>query len=208
METIFVHVDVETTGSDPLTGSLLSIACVAVLESAPDEVISHLYRRCKLSKPFSYDSETLSWWVDQDVRVHHEAFVPGADRLAPLRLFQDLEAWLHTIVGVGALLSGQECVVVPVADPGAFDRKWFDFALLGRRLPYVSHRTLCLRSMQYGIDRMGFNESRSERTTYTEPEFPHHPLSDALSQASFLATILVGQPLKGTPTITFLGEQE
>jgi DNA polymerase III epsilon subunit-like protein len=189
--TYLLHIDVETTGFDPAVASLLSLAAVLVDQAQPEKVIGHWYRRLTYQLKHS-DEDTLAWWAQQAPDVRKEAF--GLTNVSTKDLLFHHDARRAFTAWLASFELGEP--VVPTADPAAFDRKWLDWMLGSRPVDLIHYRSLCLRSWAFGRDGGDFNQQRSDRA-YPRPEYPHHPLSDALSQAEFYA----GKPLVNAPAI-------
>jgi hypothetical protein len=76
------------------------------------------------------------------------------------------------------------------ANPIAFDKMWMDyqFSDWSRENPY-HYRSLCLRSMRYGLQYGENPEFGSSREDH-EPVIPHHALHDARAEAQDLKQLM------------------
>jgi hypothetical protein len=192
--TTFFSVDVETSGLTPGTGALLTVGIQPVSWSAPGDgplaygasfMPTSLYVR--IDRSFELGSwkpgnPTFDWWADQSDEARGEAFA-------------DTSLVRHPAETAAAMISefvrsteGTPDQRVFVANPVAFDKMWlvslFDEAEVEDPFHY---RSLCLRSMKFGLrPRSKWGSDRENH----EPVIPHHALHDAVAQAHDLLDML------------------
>lgn len=207
----FFSVDVETTGTSPLTDHVLTVGvvCVSIPEwtTADGEHTVHwdkafqaasYYQRIKRTDvldrwwPTLTDPKsTLSWWLKQNDEAQREAFRDQTlQRVSPFVAMYELSEWLNE-------WEPDFSKRVFVANPVSFDWPFMDALLLeaidddenkGLIPPVLfPHRTLCLRSMGFG--QAADKEWKAARD-FHEPAVPHHALSDAKAQADDLIRLL------------------
>jgi hypothetical protein len=184
----FFSFDVETTATVVEAGELLTVGCVPVVRAADGWVKfpQHFYMR--LDTPTRVTVErfsSLAWWREQSDEVRAEAY-------------QDRDLLRFDRATTAKALAEWMAFVEPVwerriftANPVSFDKPWIDklYYWADRDLPY-HHRSLCLRSMKFGIDpTVGYG---SDRTTH-QSLLPHHALADADAQAQDLIDMLNGR---------------
>lgn len=188
--TTFFSVDVETSGLTPATGYLLTVGIKPVVwdgvrwELADGSLYVRINRTADLAtcKHWSAGRGTYDWWSLQADDVRDEAFAdPSLVRHAPLIAARMIAEYVTEIE------SHDESRVF-VANPVAFDKMWltelFDETEVDDPFHY---RSLCLRSMKYGL--RAHSPWGSDRETHT-PKMPHHALSDAVAQAHDLVDML------------------
>lgn len=183
MDTYF-SVDVETTHNGiPARGVLLTFGAWPILwQPGADPVIGEpFYARVDRSAWLGlfgwYDnratSDTYHWWADQDPAVVDEAWRDRSlFRLSPNDAAQEFVNW------VKAHAQGEAYFV---ANPVSFDKPWIDDFLDSSGLETPFHyRSVCLRSMRFGLDvAKGFGGARDRNKSIV----PHHALHDAYAQA-------------------------
>ena len=185
----FFSFDVETTATVVEAGELLTVGCVPVVhddEAGWTKFPQHFYMR--LDVPTRVTAErfsSLAWWREQSDEVRAEAY-------------QDRDLLRFDRPTVAKALAEWMAFVEPVwerriftANPVSFDKPWIDklYYWADMDLPY-HHRSLCLRSMKFGIDpTVGYG---SDRTTH-QSLLPHHALADADAQAQDLIDMLNGR---------------
>jgi len=173
--TTFFSVDVETTSAKgPYSGQLLSVGIVPVRDR---EILQGSFY-WGLSYTGLGDPDTMKWWGEQDKEVKDAAFG-----------FNNTDESLATAIYWWTL--GIEPVAenrIFVANPVAFDKKWIDdlFEKTRQENPF-HYRSLCLRSMSFGLHRgQEWGKDRTENIS----EVPHHALHDAKAQAIDLISLL------------------
>lgn len=197
---MFFSVDVETSNLTPWSpdGELLTVGAVAVRYDprfgADSTVIEgEFYVRIDQEgtldswwyedELFAEDapSDTAKWWSEQNTAAQDEAWRDlGLVRHAPDLAARMLREFVvHHAYNVDATF---------VANPVSFDKMWVDalFAETGIASPF-HYRSLCLRSMRFGLDPR--SEYGSVRETH-DPVIPHHALHDARAQALDLIEML------------------
>jgi len=182
MTTLFV-VDVETTATVVRCGELLTIGVVAVDEDSA-QAFAEAYWRIDRLHALMWDGDTRDWWAQQSEEARAEAY--EADDLARLPE-RTVGMLLREFVADHAPSEPHRRVFV--ANPVAFDWGWIAdlYARLDLENPF-SHRSLCLRSMQYGSGTTPW-ERMSGRGP-NEPKIPHHALHDARAEADHLIDML------------------
>lgn len=193
----FFSVDVETTHTSPTQGHLLTIG-IQIVETRDDRWDSYhltdsLY--CRVDRTDIYPewfqtltdpASTLSWWLKQNDEAQAEAF-------------REMRLTRHSAGEVADVITDFVVRAQPaptrrvfVANPVSFDKPWVDALFEEARGPFrpsnpFPHRTLCLRSMRFGLQPG--NEWGPERVNHN-PAIPHHALSDAIAQAEDLVAML------------------
>lgn len=204
--TLFVSVDVETTSSELSDGHLLTVGAVAVHYSPgrPQGAMigrSDFYVRLDIGADATVDwsaapagtpaAETRKWWLDQEPRVQEEAWLDRTlVRHEPRQAALMFAEWVREANGsAGADVEGGEAGPVTfVANPVSFDKPFVDRWFHDTGVPNPFHyRSLCLRSMAYGLQPQ--QPFGSDRTTMASP-VPHHALHDAYAQAHDLCRLL------------------
>ena len=182
---MFYSVDVETGHTIPQPGALLTVGIVAVDKVIDDWVkVDSLYLHLAYNEEV-FDEDTLeNFWKDDEKvseEARKEAFDWSLSRLHPASAAVMISEFVSQY-------SAQKDSIF-VANPASFDHAWIDmlFASSGLKIPF-SHRTLCLRSMQFGMVGGDYGGSRSENNN--KPDIPHHALYDALAQADDLIDML------------------
>lgn len=173
---MFIVVDVETSHTIATPGNLLSIGAVAVSSEA--KIVDKFYQRIAYLQETA-DASTVEWWKEQGEQAYEEAWSWEKSRVHPLSVANLLKEWVNRIKGDEPAFFA--------ANPVSFDYPWVDllFKQYGVESPF-STRTLCLRSMRYG---MFGGEFGGERTNYS-PEVKHHALYDALAEAEDLIEMM------------------
>lgn len=193
LPTLF-SVDVETTSTDPHNGWLLTVGVQPVTFptgniAAPVldgrtfyERIDRIHHYPRWFATLTDSGSTLSWWLKQNSDAQAEAFRDlTLERLEPDTVAARLIDYVETI-------EPEPEARVFVANPATFDKAWIDdlFAETGYPNPF-HYRTLCLRSMRFGLvpgDKWG--AARDDHN----PAIPHHAFHDAYAQAQDLARML------------------
>lgn len=200
--TTFFSVDVEASSLTPGTGRLLTVGVQPVTWFADDgdtEWGVPFYVRINRSQYLDASSywdvgnPTFDWWIEQSVEARAEAY-------------EDRGLVRHDALTAARMLT--EFVVktepepeqrVFVANPVAFDKMWItalydEHAHLegGQPLDPFHYRSLCLRSMKFGLRPN--SPWGSDRESH-EPVLPHHALSDAQAQARDLIDMLTERDL-------------
>jgi hypothetical protein len=187
--TTFFSVDVETSDSRLGMGYLLTIGVqpVTLIDGFWRQTHATFYVRLddaeKLEESSVWDdSETRRWWDQQAEEVRAEAFADSTLVRHPA----DIAARMLSEFVVG--LAPEYGDRVFVANPVAFDKPWIDLLFSEQCIENPFHyRSLCLRSMKYGL-RPG-SEWGSDRETH-DPKIPHHAYWDAEAQARDLIAML------------------
>lgn len=192
--TTFFSVDVETGNLTPwsVDGFLLSVGIEAI-DEASLESRGEFYVRLDRTEDLDgswweargeYDpvSDTQDWWLQQGDIAQDEAF---RDRTL---VRHDEETAARMIREFVCSREQEPEGRIFVANPVAFDKMWVDelFSTSGVENPF-HYRSLCLRSMKYGLrphSRWG-----GDRETHA-PLIPHHALHDAKAQALDLVAML------------------
>ena len=189
----FFNVDVECTATVPSMGFLLTVGIVPVLHDGDSWVLhrDRLYVRLDhdldmlvIPRPEHYTS--MPWWEQQSDQAQDEAYrddelVRHAPRTAARMIAEFVESvqpdWSQRFF---------------TANPVSFDKPWLDELFASYEMPSPFHyRSLCLRSMRFGMNpSRGFG---SERETHA-PKVPHHALHDAEAQALDLVAMLNTEP--------------
>lgn len=171
MTTFFV-IDVETTGLNPFNRKHQLAAVGAVAVTADGLISDWWYEALRFS---TWDEVTKEWWSQQNetARAEMRPKLGGDPKIVAVEFVE----WVQE----------QDTDNVFVANPSTFDYAWVLRWLTeaGLDMPF-SHRTLCLRSAdwgrtggQWGLDRTGHR-----------PVVPHHALHDAQAQAFDLIDII------------------
>lgn len=181
--TVFISLDVETTGPAPGTGELCTIGAVAFDEHTLEDVGGEFYTRLRPEGTgWGWEESTAKWWMEQDHEVRNEAMGDGPDRVPAHGALASLAAWAASL--------GEEVTVA--AHPACFDWAWINVYMwrhLGRNP--LGYRALCLRSMGYGMSDLDWGADRTDDADlYVASEVPHHALHDAKAQAEQLKRML------------------
>lgn len=187
--TTFFSIDVETSGLTPGVGHLLTVGVQPVQWDGERwacgiPVYVRIDRAAELeTDPHWRDGDdTHDWWAQQSPEARAEAWEDATllrhDPMTAARIL------VEHAVGTESHAESR----VFVANPVAFDRMWLTtlFDETGIADPF-HYRSLCLRSMKYGL-RAG-SAWGSDRENHT-PKLPHHALSDAQAQALDLIAML------------------
>lgn len=181
---MFYSVDVETGSTTPTPGALLTVGVVAVNKingnwTKVDNLYLHLAYDAN-----TFDEDTITnFWEDEEKvsdQARNEAFNWALNRLHPASAAAILKEFVEKY--------SEQKESFFAANPASFDHAWVDqlFSTWNVKTPF-SHRTLCMRSMQYGIFGGEFGQKREE--TF-KPDVPHHALYDADAQADHLIEML------------------
>lgn len=180
---VVFSVDVETSGTSPATGSLLTVGAVSYWPGnyVPQE---DFYVRMFPQSPL-FERATMEWW-EQHPEAKEEAF-HSEPRFHSFDAMQQLTDWVQSVV---RRIPGAKPLFL--AWPSTFDFGWIDFYYKMNGMENVfGYKTLDQPSFAAGV--FGRPElvlgSRSQGT-YTLPtnweggdnDFPHHALYDARSQ--------------------------
>jgi len=174
---MFFSVDIETSNTVVTPGGMLSIGVVAINDEL--EMVDNFYVKLAYDVKAS-DKETMEWWETQDLEAQAEAFDWGRSRVFPGSAAVMLQNW------VNELKQNQEAYFV--ANPASFDFPWIANLFQTWELVNPFHyRTLCLRSMRFGITGGKFGSSRGEDEGFPDlkpvvPVLAHHALHDAIAQ--------------------------
>lgn len=186
----FLSVDVETSTKVAGMGELLTVGIVPVIYAHPGgwrmvDSVDQLYLR--IEHTVSHDTryhpsvDSLAWWSEQDEFVRREAFDQSLLRFPKHTAAKMIAEHVRSI-------EDDPQKVIFAANPVSFDKPWVDMLLARVNLELPWHyRSLCLRSMKFGMDvEAGFG---SDRTTH-QSTVPHHALHDAQAQAQDLIDML------------------
>lgn len=188
--TSFFSVDVETSGLTPANGLLLTVGIQPVVYDGTGWVLSDGSFYVRIDRGDLADSDhwqpgvgTHDWWAEQSEEARGEAW---EDR--SLVRHGDIVAARMVAEYVTTLEPHAESRVF-VANPVAFDKMWVTTLFDDTGVPDPFHyRSLCLRSMKYGLRPR--SPWGSDRETHA-PKVPHHALYDAQAQALDLVDMLV-----------------
>lgn len=182
----FFNVDVECTATTPSMGYLLTVGIVPVAHDGEkwalhrDRLYVRLDQGDEFPEPEHYTS--MPWWREQSAIAQDEAY---RDRTL-IRHKPELAAEMIAEFVIGVQPEWSQRFFT--ANPVSFDKPWLDdlFAISGLPSPF-HYRSLCLRSMRFGMDpSKGFGSAREAH----EPTVPHHALHDAEAQALDLLDML------------------
>lgn len=193
--TTFFSVDVETSDTRLGLGHLLTIGVQPVRWSAGSDPVmlpDRFYVRVGLALPQGWltppsderanFSDTHVWWWEQNEEARNEAF---ADRSL---LRHDDAAAARMLAEFVTEHEPEPEHRIFVANPVAFDKPWIDLLFAQNHVDNPFHyRSLCLRSMKFGL-RSGSSWG-SDRETH-DPKIPHHAYWDAEAQARDLIGML------------------
>ncbi len=195
--TTFFSVDVETSGLTPKTGALLTVGvqplswfagCGGPEWGVPFYVRINRSQYLESSSYWDAGNETYDWWHEQSTEARAEAWEDrGLVRHDPIMAARMLSEFV-------VKTEPEPEARVFVANPVAFDKMWItalydEHAHLEgcRPLDPFHYRSLCLRSMKFGLrPNSPWGSDRGSR----EPGLPHHALSDAQAQARDLIDML------------------
>ena len=187
---MFFVVDFETSGLTPWTGSPLTIGVVPVDQDG-NILSARFYERfthredepMTLFDSQAYMTDTEQWWCSDAVpnEAYLEAWVKQP-RLPRAEVLTQLCNWVefNTPVGESAFVA---------ANPSFFDKMWLEylFADTGIANPF-HYRTLCLRSMRFGLEHE--DETFGSSKGAQEPVIEHHALYDAEAEAQDLSNLI------------------
>ena len=173
---MFYSVDVETGNTSVIPGGLLTVGIVSIdKHRGVWETVDSLYLHLAYDER-AFEEETINWWKKQDEDAFAEAFDWSRNRVHPTSAAAMIQEFVRK--------QSEQKKSFFAANPASFDHAWIDmlFATTGVETPF-SHRTLCLRSMAFGMTGGEFGEKRGT-------EMPHHALKDAVIQADELVDML------------------
>lgn len=188
---MFFSVDVESGNTRQIPGALLSIGAVAITEDTL-QVVDKFY--CNLAyDEKTFDEETIQWWESEEdpkmEEVKVQAFAWDQNRLHPVAAAIQFAEWVKKC-------TPENESAFFVANPVSFDSAWINllFTTWGIESPF-HYRTLCLRSMLFGITGGNFGGSREATANYptlapTSIAKPHHALYDAEAQGQDLINMM------------------
>ena len=178
----FFSVDVETTSTSPFDGELLSIGIVPV-NSATLEILDGKHWALEYD-PTNVDPQTKQWWSEQSDEAYEAAWLGERQYIvdAAEEIFDFVTSFTDAYHNR-----------IFAANPVSFDHPWVVklFTNAGVENPF-SYRTLCMRSMQYGMTGGIWGQSRWKDDFFHVSKIPHHALWDATSQAQDLISMLEG----------------
>jgi len=181
---MFYSVDVETGNTFPVPGALLTVGIVAV-DKIGDEwlKVDSLYVHLAYDEKMFSEDTIDNFWNNEDLvspEAKREAFDWSLRRVHP--------ASAAVMIANFVLDKSPQSESFFAANPASFDFGWIDmlFASSGIKIPF-SHRTLCLRSMAFGMNGGEFGQKRGAEHA---PQIPHHALYDADAQADQLIDML------------------
>jgi hypothetical protein len=187
----FFSVDVETSATVHTAGYLLTVGIVPVVhvDGAWQVHPRSFYVRLDHGDPSRFPEPehytSMPWWREQDDAVQDEAY---RDRNL-VRHYSSTAA--RMILEYVTEIQPEWSMRFFAANPVSFDKPWIDELFADQGLPAPFHyRSLCLRSMKFGMDpSKGFGNDRETH----ESTVPHHALYDALAQAHDLIDMLGSQ---------------
>lgn len=198
MTTLFFSIDVESSDTDRYLGNLLSVGGQLVVHDKDGAYLTGdgFYTRIDQTPHLrmngwfdgSCPTDTYKWWVEQNAVAQDEAWRDlTLHRVPALDAAIDLANW---VTELQETFKAKDAFFV--ANPVAFDKGWIDdlFSQVNMDADVLHpfhYRSLCLRSMRFGL-RKGSSWG-SERDTHVS-KVPHHPLEDAIAQALDLVDML------------------
>lgn len=191
MSMTFFSVDVETTSTNPFTGQLLTVGIVPI-DGGTLEVGEGIHVPIEYDTDGPIDQDTYDWWKQQDVEVFDVAW--GQERISKDSAAKVIDTYVRSF-------SDELKNRVFCANPVSFDHPWLSklFAEAEMEMPW-HHRTVCMRSMYYGITGGVWGESR-EAGNWNYPEYPHHALFDAKAQALDFVKMYMMTHVESRPTV-------
>lgn len=184
----FFSVDVETSAKTVSKGVLLTVGIVPVYLDGVTWVLhrDRLYVRLEqTAAPYAddhVDYTSMPWWAEQAPEVRGEAY-------------EDRTLVRHPLLTAARMIDEFVRAIEPewdyrifAANPVSFDKPWLDEVFATCNMPSPWHyRSLCLRSMKFGMDpSKGYGSDRTTRKSAV----PHHALHDAEAQALDLVDML------------------
>lgn len=189
--TTFFSVDVETSDVNPWRGGQLLSIGIAPARWTPGQPVQVAepeeghYVRIDCSQvleplgwygdiPEDSQTSTYKWWIQQSVEAQAEAWLDRSlERLPALDAVDQCVKYLESI-------EPQQSQRIFVANPSSFDKMWITYFFAGLEEEPFSHRSLCLRSFRFGIEKDSpWGASREHH----HPILAHHAYYDALAQA-------------------------
>jgi hypothetical protein len=186
---MFFVIDFETSSLLPWEGQPLTVGIVPVNQYGEIlEESNHLYVEFPVTEPDWHLpanlTETERWWLNlknSDVEGDNIAFESAWYRESDFN--KSFEACVLEITDYFMEIEPDYNQRFICANPVAFDKMWLDNIYSMRiEVPPYHYRSLCLRSMRYGLEygqNPVFGSSREDH----EPLIPHHALHDARAEA-------------------------
>jgi len=188
--TYFV-VDVETSCLNPFEPDpfLFTVGVVPVSQGGNILYNDIFYKRIWNFLPEEWyddtmetENKTLIWWRQQNTEAKMEAWLDLQKQRFPMsKVAGDLSDWVKHI-------EPDPTQRFVAANPSYFDKMWIEwmYTLEGFQSPF-HYRTLCLRSMHFGIDDEDeFGKSREGH----KPEIEHVAWHDAVAEAKDLQDMI------------------
>lgn len=191
----FYSVDVEATSTSLETGELLSVGARGFVPAGPgatklvpvDAQADFYVRIARPESPWR-DEDAAKWWADQAEAspvAHNEIFNDALPRLEHDGAGRTFVDWVDTVAQ-----SDDPMTRIFVANPVSYDWPWIERLIHhhGGKKPgaVFSYRTICLRSVAWGL---GVSGDPSVSWRATESEVPHHALHDAIAQGVDLCNL-------------------
>jgi len=188
---MFFVIDVETSCLTPFEDDphLLTVGAIAVSQGGDIRYNDKFYGKIHNDLPKEWynaemptENETLIWWRQQNEYARMEAWLDSTyDRYPMAKVALDLSSWVEHIEPDPS----QRFVT---ANPSYFDKMWIEWMYAVESLQSPFHyRTLCLRSMHFGIDDADeFGKSREGH----KPEIEHVAWHDAIAEARDLQDMI------------------
>lgn len=189
----FFVIDVETSCLNPFEPDpmLFTVGAVAVSQGGNILYNDVFYQRIHNTPDLPVEwfdwtlptkNPTCEWWRQQNLEAVREAWLDRSlERFPMMKVAADLDAWVVHIEPDPS----QRFVT---ANPSYFDKMWIEwmYTVEGLQSPF-HYRTLCLRSMHFGIDDGDeFGKSREGH----KPEVEHIALHDAIAEARDLQDMI------------------
>jgi hypothetical protein len=190
MPPTFFSVDVETSAKTVTKGVLLTVGIVPIYFSRdiwalhPDRLYVRLEQGRTPLAANDVEYTSMPWWAEQAPEVRGEAY-------------EDRTLVRHPLLTAARMIDEFVRAIEPewglrifAANPVSFDKPWLDEVFATCNMPSPWHyRSLCLRSMKFGMDpSKGYGSDRTTRKSAV----PHHALHDAEAQALDLVDMLTG----------------
>lgn len=173
MTQFYYSVDVETTSTNPFNGQILTFGMCAI-NAETLEMSEGLHIPIQYATGGPVDPATYDWWLEQESSTYETAWGQGQKRFTAKEACQKITDFILERSSL------QESIFA--ANPVSFDFAWTRklFTEGDHTLPF-NYRTLCMRSMSFGITGGRWGQARALDNPHVS-KIPHHALYDAEAQ--------------------------
>jgi hypothetical protein len=193
---MFFVIDFETSSLNPWDGFPLTLGIVPVNKYG--DIIAesaHLYVEFPVIHEPDWHlpanlTETEQWWLtlkNSDVESENIAFESAWYRDEEVDYLDVIERMTEFF----EFIEPDKMKRFLCANPVSFDKMWMDYIYSNyMKTPPYHYRSLCLRSMRFGLEYGEKQEFGSTREYDAEPLIPHHALHDARAEAADLRMLM------------------